>query len=63
LQGDGEEAELQRPPLLTAATKRGASGLSQFALMMPFGSCICQATWRQPRAAAAGRTAEKPHIK
>jgi len=48
LQGDSEEAEFQRPSSLIAATKSGASGLAERTSMMPFGSCICRATWRQP---------------
>ena len=31
--------------------------------MMPFEMCTCQATLRQPRAAAGGRTAENPCLK
>jgi len=59
VQSQGEEAQLQRP---LAATKPGASGRVERAWMNPFGSCMCEATWRQPRAAAAGRTAENSHV-
>ena len=62
-QVDGEGAKLRRPSWLTAATKSGASGPAERLSMMPFGLCICQATWRQPRAAASGCTAENPQVK
>jgi len=47
-EGDREEVKIQRPSSLMAATKSGASGLAERASMMPFGSCIYGATWRQP---------------
>jgi len=47
LQGDSAEAKFQRPSSLIAATKSGASGLADRTSMMPFGSCIYWATWRQ----------------
>ena len=43
-----------------AATESGASWLAERALMMPFGLCMCRATWFQPRAAADGAPQENP---
>jgi len=63
LQCDGKEAELQRhslPIAQTKATESGASWLAERAPMMPFGLCMCRATWCQPCAAADGAPQENP---
>jgi len=61
--GNGEVVKLWRPSSLRAAAKSGASGLAERTSMMLFESCTFRATFRQPRAAAAGRTAENPRLK
>jgi len=60
LQYDGKEAELQRHWLPIEATKSGASWLAERARMMPFGLCMCRATWCQPCAAADDAPQENP---
>jgi len=57
---DGKEAELQRHSLPIAATESSASWLAERAPMMPFGVCMCRATWCQPYAAADGTSQENP---
>ena len=42
------------------ATESGTSWLAERAPMMPFGLCMCRATWCQPRTAADGAPQENP---
>jgi len=60
LQCDGKEAELQRHSLPMAATESGASWLAKRASMMPFGLCMCRASWWQACTAADGASQETP---